>query len=111
MDENQTDASLLAIEEAQADIRMYEKYKKLVENENFVEVIMMGYLQNHAMNLFQELINGEYSNKDQMEQHMRKIEAIGGLTDYIEGLRERAETAKVRIEREREFMARKEDEE
>jgi len=70
---------------------------------------MVGYLQQHAMELFQELINGEYSNKDQMEQHMRKIEAIGGLTDYIEGLREKAEIAKVRIEREREFMAKEEE--
>jgi len=105
MNETKTDESLLAIQEAQADIEMYNKYGKLTQIPEFVEIIMVGYLQEHATELFQQLINGECSDKDQMEQNMRKIEAIGGLTEYIEGLRTKAEIAKVRIEREHEFMA------
>jgi len=109
MNENKTDESLLAIQQAQEDIELYKKYGKLTQIPEFVEVIMVGYLQEHATGLFQQLINGEYSNKDQMEQNMRKIEAIGGLTEYVDGLRMRAETAKIRIEREHEFMAKEEE--
>ena len=112
MDEKQEelDASLLAIEEAEADIRMFEKYKRLAENKDFQDVIMYGYLQGYTTDLFQELVNGTYSTRDEMEMHMRKIEAIGAFADYVDGLREKAEIAKVRIERERKFMAEKEEE-
>jgi len=100
-----------AIEEAQEKIELYNKYKRLMQNQDFQEVILNGYLQEYAVSLFQELTSGRPADEERMKMYIRKIEAISTLSGYLDGLATEAELAKQRIERTREWMSKKESEE
>ena len=97
--------SQLVIEEANRDIRLFDKYKKLTENDEFIEVIIKGFLQDYSTELFQELMDGTVSTNAEMEAKMRKMEGIGALTEYVTKLHEKAQIAVERIKRENKFLA------
>lgn len=102
-----THESQLAIEAANREIKLFEQYKKLTEDQNFVDVIIKGYMQDHATELFEELMDGTQSTSAELETKMRKIEAIGGLTKYVTELHEKAQMAADRIVREKAYIASK----
>lgn len=97
--------SQLAIEAANRDIKLFEQYKRLTENDDFVDVIIKGYMQDHATALFDELMDGTQSTTEVMEKKMRRIEAIGEITKYVSGLYEKAQMGAERITREKAFIA------
>lgn len=106
VDKTTVEESRLAIAQANRDIQVFERYKRLAENDDFVEVIVKGFIQNYSTDLFQDLMDGTMSTKDEMENKMRKMEAIGAITDYVTNLHEKAQLAQSRIERENAFIAR-----
>lgn len=99
--------SQMAIAEAREEISMFEDYKKLVEDKKFVKVIIEGYLQDHTNELFNELLHGDGEDDAKI---MRKLDAVRGLTTYVQGLGERAQLAADRIKREQEFLAKNSEE-
>jgi len=96
------------IEEATDIIKLGKDLTTLMKSNEFINVIMQGYLQDATAEVFYELVDGKMSTEDEMKLRMRKIEAINALSSYLDAIPAMVQSAETRIKKERKFLAEQE---